>query len=1062
MNNFRLLNVILGWVTFVVALVVYSLTLEPSVSLWDCGEFISASYKLQVVHPPGAPLFLMIGRLFSLMAAKPEDVGFWVNMLSAVSSAGCVMFTFWITTHFAGRIVDEDRPNRNILILGAGLVAALTNTFLDSFWFSAVEAEVYALSSFFTALTFWAILRWDKAADKPGADRWLIFIGFITGLALGTHMLNLLVIPAICLAYYFRRFTITTKGILYAFGTAVLALGFVMKIIYPGIPWLISRMDKMFVNDFGLPFYSGAITGMIIIFAGLAYLIWFAHSKGRYNLNILALSITFVILGYSSYTMVIIRSMANPAIDMNNPEDPYKFYGYITREQYGDRPLVKGPYFNAPQTGFSPTYTKYFKGDSLYEEGGFNYEPEFDETYNTLFPRMGRSGKPNDAKGYREWGGMSEVQAQIESMRARGKLTQQDQEELQMLEYQKPSFGNNMQFFFRYQIGYMYMRYFMWNFVGRFNDQQATSGNTKLDGNWYSGIPLIDNYVVGPKKNMPEYYKSQKAKNAYYFLPLFLGLLGAFVHASKKRKDFWLVTTLFLFTGILINVYMNQPPYEPRERDYSLVGSFQTFCIWIGLGVIAVADLLNKYLNKNAAIASAAACTLLVPVNMGYQNWDDHDRSQRYIGIHMAKNFLEGLAPNAILFCNGDNDTYPLWYAQNVEGVRTDVRIINQSLLPTEWYSSVLLDKVYESDPLPLTVTKEDLQTGSFEYGIQIDKTSFKQPRPMRTIISELLADNRKNGHGSDNTVWRGGSAYIKVDKDAVIKSGVVNPKDKELIPDSMLINISGNYLSKGDVVVYDLITTNAEKGWKRPIYFTSVSGYDFNFLNSYLRLEGMVYRFTPIPGGLMGGEPKAIDDYRLYNNLVNKYKYYGMKEKKNFFLDDKASYVLSPDGGVQRWALLLSRYYQNEISMYDQYKKTIDSGKDVNPPAGFKDPKQYLAFYKDSMPIYRKRAVDVINEIITEIPESISPLRRDVKMEFGMVLLDLGEEKLAKDMLTKSVKDCAEFIQYFKRWEEENWAIREVEFSKQISQQIIQTCKVKGKQNWAAEFEGYLRKASI
>lgn len=1043
------MNRIFGWVSFVIALAVYTLTLEQSVSLWDCGEFISAAYKLQVVHPPGAPLFLMVGRLFSLFASDPTQVGFWVNMLSAVSSAGCVMFTFWITTHFAQKILSEENENRNILIFGAGFVAALSNTFMDSFWFSAVEAEVYAMSSFFTALTFWAILRWDQNSDKAGNDRWLVFIAFITGLALGTHMLNLLVIPALCLAYYFKRFTITRKGILYAFGAAVLALGFVMKVIYPGIPWLLATMDKMFVNSFSMPFYSGSFFAVILIFAGVGYLAWWTQRKNHPNWNLIVLSIGFIIIGYSSYAMVVIRSMANPAIDMNNPEDPYKFYGYITREQYGDRPLMKGPYFNAEVVDYQPTGKKYFKGDSMYEEGGDNVEPVYDESYNTLFPRMGKSNKPGDARGYREYGGMGDVQMRIDELRGKGSpLSQAEQAELQELEAQKPSFGNNLRYFFTYQIQYMYMRYFMWNFVGRFNDQQAVSGNTRFDGNWYSGIPFIDRFISGPTNGMPDYYKNQKGRNAYFFLPLLLGILGLMLHYKKSKLDFWLVMTLFLFTGLLINVYMNQPPYEPRERDYSLVGSFQTFCIWIGLGVISVAELLKKYFNKSSAIVAAAACTALVPANMAYQNWDDHNRSGRSIGIDMAKNFLEGLEPNAVLFCNGDNDTYPLWYAQNVEGIRTDVRIINQSLLPTEWYSSILLDKVYKSDPLPLTVTKNDLKTGSFEYGIPVDRNSHKTARPLRTILKELLSENSR---GMEN-VWRGGSFYVKVDKEAIKKSGLVAAKDFNQIVDSIVINVGGNYLTKGDLVMYDLLATNAETGWKRPIYFTSVSGYDFGNLNSYLQLEGLVYKLVPVLGGVQGGQPTKIADQLMYNNFVNRYKYYGMKENKNFYLDDKAAYV---PNDMQQMALMLAKYYQNEISMYNQVVKAQDSGKLIAPPYGYADAASYLAAYKDSIPVYKKRAIDVINKMITEIPEHVMPMRRDLKTEYGMALVALGDEKNGKAMLDLAVKDCVQFAKYFGRWESDHeWAAREVGNSRYLLDQITGFCKQQGKTTWESEYK--------
>ena len=560
MNSFARLNRIMGWVMFIVALVVYTLTLEQSVSLWDCGEFASAAYKLQVVHPPGAPLFLMIGRLFSLMASSPEMVGFWINMLSAVASAGTVMFTFWITTYFADRMVDDANKSKTILVLGAGAVAALTNTFIDSFWFSAVESEVYALSSFFTALSFWAVLRWWKSADDVSADRWMVFIAFMIGLALGTHMLNLLVIPTVCLAYYFRKYTVTRNGVILALGASALALAFVMKIVYPGIPWLLATMDRMFVNDFGQGFYSGSIAAVVLIIGLAGYLLYYTHKTGKRNWNVIIMAASFVVLGYSSYAMVIIRSMANPAIDMNNPEDPYKFYGYITREQYGDRPLMYGPYFNAPESGYKVIGKKRFKGKDRYEDGGDNFDYTYPEEYMTLFPRMGKSNKPNDARGFRDYGGMMDVQNRIDELQGMSQqraLSEEEQQELQYLNYQKPTFGNNLSYFFGYQLRYMYLRYFMWNFVGRFNDQQAVMGNTRFDGNWYSGIPFVDRFVIGPNDGMPDYYKNQKAKNPYFFLPLLLGILGLLMHLKKQNHDFLLVVILFLLTGVLITVYMN-------------------------------------------------------------------------------------------------------------------------------------------------------------------------------------------------------------------------------------------------------------------------------------------------------------------------------------------------------------------------------------------------------------------------------------------------------------------------------------------------------------------------
>ena len=1079
MNSFSRLNVIMGWLMFAISLVVYTLTLEPSVSLWDCGEFASAAYKLQVVHPPGAPLFLMIGRIFSLFASTPENVGFWVNMLSAVSSAGCVMFTFWITTMFANKLVSDENKNKTILVIGAGIVAALTNTFLDSFWFSAVEAEVYAMSSFFTSLTFWALLRWYTSDDSKIVDRWIVFIGFMIGLALGTHMLNLLVIPTVCLAYYFKKYKVTPKGVLMALIGSGVALGFVMKIIYPGIPWLLANLDKMFVNGFGLPFYSGAIVAIGLIVAAIVYLLIWSHKKGSHNLNVIILSAGFIIFGYSSYAMVVIRSMANPAIDMNNPEDPFKFYGYITREQYGDRPLLYGPYFNAPATGQKEKPRRYFKSKDRYEEGDENIETLFEpmdidgdgraENFNTIFPRMG-SMEQRHFRGYREMSGMDEVQGRIDELQNSGRaLTEQEKAEIQMLEYTAPSFGNNMKFFFTHQIRYMYLRYFAWNFIGRMNDQQAVSGNGQLDGNWYSGISFIDNINVGPMKDIPEYYQNQKAKNAFFFLPLILGILGLAFQYGKKKHDFWLVMTMFVFTGLLIIIYTNQPPTEPRERDYAVVGSFQIFCIWIGLGVISLAEILSKYLKGAAAIGATALSLVLVPLNMGYQNWDDHDRSGRYIGIDMAKNFLGSLEKNAVLFCNGDNDTYPLWYAQNVEGYRTDVRIINQSLLPTDWYSMILKDTVYESMPLPLSWKKEDLQTGSFEspYGIQINNEEYPMRRELSTIIKEMQDQKAKSGDETKGINWNGSKFFVKVDKQAVLANGIVSPSEAYLIEDTIKIDIASSRLSKGDLVMYDLIATMAKEGWKRPIYFTSVSGYDFGFLNNYLQLEGLVYRFVPIKGGADRGQPSRIQDFKLYNNLAKRYKYYGMKDKKNFFLDDKAAYV---PNDLQQMTLLLANYYMEKINGLEQMENGIKTGTmDMNgqkvpmamvtsPVKGFASATDYYNFYKDSIANYRKRGIDVLSHILKEIPQNVLPMRREYRTEYGVAFLALGDEKNAKEILDASVKENVAYAKFYKKLLDKNdnnqVFARELNNSQYFINRAIEAANQKNKMAWSAEYK--------
>ena len=1044
--NFKKLNNIGGWISFAIALVVYTLTLEPSVSLWDCGEFLSAAYKLQVVHPPGAPFFLMLGRVFSFFAfGNVENVAFWINMLSAVSSAGCVMFTFWITTHFAQKMVDPKAENRNTVIFAAGIVAALTNTFIDTFWFSAVEGEVYALSSFFTALSFWALIKWDESENEY-ADRWLVFIAYMVGLALGTHMLNLLIIPVVGIAYYFKnaKKKISITGAFKALIVSALGLGVVMKLIYPGIPWLISRMDYFFVNSIGLPFYSGAIFSVFVIIGLSIYLI--KKSMGKYNFNLIVLSALFIVLGYSSYAMVIVRSLANPTIDMNDPEDPYRFYGYITREQYGDRPLAYGPYFNSQPNGTKVVGTKYFKGKEKYEQG----EDRFDYTYlpeeQTFFPRMGGTQRPNDEMGYRNWGGMQDIQRQISTLKQKPNKSPDEQRELQYLETQLPTFGNNLTFFFNYQLGHMYKRYFFWNFVGRFNDQQGMGGD-ELDGSWYSGTP-VDNLNVGSLSDLPDFYKDQKGRNAYYFLPFLLGLIGFYLHGKKDIKGFWLVMTMFLFTGILINIYLNPPPYEPRERDYSLVGSFQTFCIWVGLGVIGVWQFLRKYLKGSAAIASAAACILLVPVNMGYQNWDDHDRSGRYIGKHSAQNFLENLEPNAVLICNGDNDTYPLWYLQNVEGIRTDVRIINMSLLPTEWYSSVLLDKVMESEPLPLTLTREDLQTGSLENGIRIDE-KMQDYVSMESALKQVLATN-KNGAPT----WPSRRISMKLYKDKAIAQGLIKGDNAANATDSMLFTIPSSYVTKGDIVLYDFILQNAKTGWKRPLYFTSVSGYSFNGLNEYLQLEGLVYKFIPVKGGGGCGAPTNVNRDKLYDNLMNNYKYYGMKENPRFNLDDKASYVPMQ---VQQWGYNLAMSYGTEVANYDRYAAAYAKGEPVGPTGGYPSAKAYLDGEKANVAKNRAKAIAILDKMRTEMPEPQMMWNRDVIADYGLAYLLVGEKKKGTALLDNAVKQNVQFFKYFSRklsTPEAKYGSRDMYVCNMVAQNILSALKNYGMNDLADKYK--------
>lgn len=986
---------------FLVALVVYALTLEPSVSLWDCGEFISASDKLQVVHPPGAPFFLLIGRFFALFASDPAGVSVAVNMMSAAASAFTVLFTFWITTHFAKKMVkDAAEPGSRIAIFAAGIIAALALTFSDSFWFSAVEAEVYAMSSFFTALTFWAALRWEES-NSIYADKWLVLIAYLIGLAIGTHLLNLLVIPAVVFIYYYKHYTPTRKGLIYAFLIGLGILFFIQKGIIPGIPSLMAKMDLIFVNDIGASFHTGSMFALVLLIGLTAYgIYYFAKVKPHHMANLGFICLAYVLLGYSSYAMVVVRSLDNPAIDMNNPEEPFNLLSYINREQYGDRPLAYGPYFNAPPADenndgypdIKEGRTLYRKDKTAYTDIGVKQEYIYDKSYSTIFPRMGDKDKETSEQGYRSWGNMKDVVEQLDYAEQRlansqdPKEKQEIQAEINEIKSIKPKMSNNLSFLFSYQLGHMYLRYFMWNFVGRQNDQQGHDFNAYIDGGWISGITFLDAMRLGPQSDIPDYLKNNPARNKFYFLPLILGILGLVFHFKRGKNDAIITMVLFLFTGILINIFLNQPPYEPRERDYSIVGSFQTFCIWIGLGVLFIWDKLRTKISGLGAAVVAGALALSAPVLMGSQGWDDHDRSGRYLGIDFAKNYLMSCPENAILFTNGDNDTYPLWYAQNVEGIRTDVRIINQSLLPTDWYSQVLLTKVYKSEPLPLTLTKDQLASGINDYFQYQDNKDYF-PKDLSTVIKTMV--NGKSPYYSTRKF------KVPVDKNAVLAAGVVGLKDTADIVKEIIIDFPGRGLNKGDLVLLDLIATNAATGWKRPICFTTTSGSD-GFLNMepYFERRGLVYQLIPIKSQASRNNVSRVNEEVMYDNLMKNYRYSGMKEKKNFYLDDKATIVPST---IQNLFISLSGYYLGKIEEI----KMRDSGM-VTPGS------------KEKVDEYTTKIKNLMTRCEIEIPEKVLLTKGQMKYNIAMIWHEAGDMKKAEQHLSELYDISRQEVKYF------------------------------------------------
>lgn len=882
MKQYNLLNNITGWLAFLIAMVVYALTLEPTGSLWDCGEFISAAAGLQVVHPPGAPLFLLIGRLFSLFAADPANVAIAVNMVSATSSALCVLFTVWITTHFGKRLMlhkYSELSNLHVYgIMLAGFVAGTTLTFTDTFWFSAVEAEVYAMASFIMSFTFWAILKWEARADLPGAERWIVFIGFLVGLAVGVHLLNLLVIPAIVLVYYFKKYKYSVKGLVIAFVTGFALLFFVQLFVIPWLPNLAAKFDMFFVNSLGLGFGSGVIAFTLIVLGLLIFGLWWSTKKQKFALNTALLCFAFILIGYTSYAMVVIRSMANTPIDMNNPQDALNLVYYLNREQYGDRPLLKGPHYNAQPTHIVDKGKKYVKGESKYEYAYTDRAYGYADKDKMFFPRVYDGNEAGHIQGYKEW-------AQIPDKK-------------------DPKMADNLRFFFRYQLGHMYWRYFFWNFAGRQNDNQGLFRTDVLNGNWISGVKFIDAFRLGPQSNLPDHVKNNKSRNTYFMLPFILGIMGLFMHYKNHKNGTLIMGILFVVTGLLLIVYLNPPPYEPRERDYVFVGSFQVFCTWIGFGVLFLFDFFSKYLNATYSLVSAGIISIISgPVILGTQNWDDHDRSGRYMSTDFAKNYLSSCAPNSILFTNGDNDTYPLWFVQNVEKFRTDVRVVNLSLLNAADYVESLRRKQYDSEPFKLTFEQSQIQTGKRDvvyYKPNPQIASPDQAYDLKEVMQFVANDTdprAKVAMGGDRELV----SYlptkkfrIKVNKEEIIKNKIVAEEDLGKVVEEMVFELPSDNVSRSTLILLDIIANNL---WDRPVYFTTTTGSDtYIGMQDYFELAGLTYKVVPIYSPATEEEARRryyghINTTTSFKLLTEEFKWGGMNEK-NMWVDDKMRMV--------------------------------------------------------------------------------------------------------------------------------------------------------------------------
>lgn len=906
-KKYSLINNITGWAVFIIASVVYLLTIEPTVSLWDCGEFIASANKLEVGHPPGAPFFLMLARFFAIFAGENlELVAKMVNSMSALSSSFTILFLFWTITHIAKKFFADKElsATATILIMASGTIGALAYTFSDTFWFSAVEGEVYALSSLFTAVVFWAILKWENVADEAHNEKWIVLIAYLMGLSIGVHLLNLLAIPAIAFVYYFRKYKVTRNGILVTVAVSAVSLSFVLWGIISGSVKVASKVELFTVNTLGLPFNSGLIVYLVIlmalliaglyfshkenkviantvfatlaaIFMGIPFLadnafiaiiiigaiaagVYFASTNFRTILNLALLVGTVIIIGYSSYAMIVVRSLANPPMDENNPDNVFALLSYLNREQYGDRPLLFGPTYNAPLNKENP----YSDGKISYVQKGDKYvatEPAIDHNYDDrfmmFFPRM-YSTNPNHIKAYKDWADVS------------GKRIMVDGKEII-----KPTFGENLTFFFSYQINFMYWRYFMWNFAGRQNDEQ--SHGDLMNGNWISGIDFIDNMRLGDQSLIPDYAKDHPSRNTYYFLPLLLGLAGAIYSFNNKPKEFTIVGLLFFLTGIAIVLYLNQTPYQPRERDYAYAGSFYAFAIWIGLGTIALFRWIEKYVPAKGGMALAILLSAPVPYLLATENWKDHDRSGRYLARDFAYNHLITCAPNSILFTNGDNDTFPLWYIQEVEEVRTDVRVACLPLMSTDWYGIQMQRRAYESAPLPISMPSEKFVQGTRDYLPIYEKIN---KAASVAQVMDFVEDDSKStkvrvGNNTLMDFIPTRDVYIDIDSAQAMKNNAVWPEDAGKMEKRISWKLTKNYILKNEMFILDMLS---DYDWSRPFYYSSLGIREMMGLDDYFVTEGYTKRFTPINQRKHG---TGYDTRKMYDNLMHKYRYGRMNE---------------------------------------------------------------------------------------------------------------------------------------------------------------------------------------
>ena len=1035
--DYKKLNNIFGWVAFLVALVVYYMTAAKTASFWDCGEFISCAFELQVPHPPGPPVYLLLGRVFSMFSIGDlESVAFWVNMMSVLSSAFTVLFTFWIVTHLAKKMISDGEEalsmDKTMAIMFSGLVGALACCFADSVWFNAVEAEVYAMSSLCTAAVVWLMLKWEARADQPDNLKWIVFIAFVVGLSIGVHLLNLLAIPALAFIYYFKKYEFSWPGAILTFGLSIFILGFIQYGIIQYFIEYIWSFEKFLVgydsidgsgksSGLGLPIWTGMIVAGLLFVLALGGGLYWSHMNGRQYLSTALLSLMVIMTGYSTYTVIVIRANTDVPINENDPSNPVSLLSYMKREQYGDRPLFYGPLYNAAQSKARPkkdsqlddNFVKLREADwFVLPDGEYTFD---DGTTMKVLRGKGTGAVPKEKaeKKLKESGQKVRVNRKgevysfrvLERYAKDGKKTKYEYPasvkkffprmystshydaekhtygyanyvknkgaDAKDMNDDRPTASEDMKFFFDYQIRHMYWRYFMWQFAGRATDNQ--------DDSWEDGF-LKTSFMSGKWKDMPEHLRNQQGRNHFFFLPFILGLLGLVWHFFGKPKDASWVLMLFLFTGLAIIVYLNQPPSQPRERDYSYAGSFQTFAIWIGLGVLTLYELMTTYLPKAlkqySGVISGTTCLLLVPAIMAAEGWDDHNRHHRYIAPDSAYNLLNSCEKNAILFTNGDNDTFPLWYLQEVEDVRTDVRVVNLSLLNTDWYIAQMKKQANLSPPLPITMKEKDY------YG---EKNAYKG--------------------------FKNRDITLPVDKQKVLANGTVKSEfaDKILSPMPWKVRVRGGtrnpYLLKQDYMILNIMQNIADAGWNRPVYFSStIPPSSYMGLTDYFQVEGLAYRVTPIERPDKGRyDPYQygfVDKERSYELITNKFRYRGL-DNPSLYLDEHIRRTII--GNIRSTMFRTANSYIEDLERMGRRKAVWDKGLLAAQAQGNTAQADSLSALLTQVAadtkLYTERGKQLLDFMEEKIPESVVEADPVFRLFVGNAYFRVGEKDLANEI---------------------------------------------------------------